>query len=87
LDCPKVSREIDWLQSGSSPWMPVGGLAAGIVLALPETLDPELRHSIAERFQNPVFVVPTKRESIVALQWTQGYVQATDDASTKAMAL
>jgi hypothetical protein len=87
LDNSSISREIDRLQSGSCPWMPVGGLAAGVVLALPETLSEELRHSIAERFQNPVFVVPTKRESIVALQWTQGYLHATADASPKAIAL
>jgi hypothetical protein len=86
LENPRVSREIDRLQTGSSPWMPVGGLAAGIVVALPETLNPELRHSIAERFQGPVFVVSTKRESIAALQWTQGYAEASG-TNTRAMAL
>jgi len=54
---------------------------------LPETLNPELRHAIAERFQHPVFVVSTKRESIVALQWTQGYAEAAADTNTRAMAL
>ena len=87
LENLQVSRAIDRLQLGSSPWMPVDGLASGIVVALPETLNPELRNSITERFQDPVFVVPTKRESIVVLQWTQGFVQSTTATNHRAMAL
>jgi hypothetical protein len=87
LERVQMSREIERLQSGSIPWMPIGGLAGGMVLALPETVSPELRQSIGERFQNPVFVIPTKRESIIALQWTQGYQQPTLDSTSKAIAL
>jgi hypothetical protein len=87
LDRAQVAREIDRLHVASNPWMPVEGFAAGMVVALPESLSPELRQSIAERFQDPVFVVPTKRESIVALQWTQGYVQGAVGQNPKAMAL
>ena len=87
LERAHLSREVDRLQSGSNPWMPVRGLAGGMVLAVPETVSPELRQSIAERFQHPVFVVPTKREAIIALQWTQGYLQPTVDPNPKAIAL
>ena len=87
LDRAQVSREIDRLHVASNPWMPIEGLVAGMVVALPESLSPELRQSIAERFQDPVFVVPTKRESIVALQWTQGYVQGATGGNPRAMAL
>jgi hypothetical protein len=86
LDRPHVSRQIDRLQSESNPWMPVEGLASGIVVALPETLNPEIRRSIAARFPDPLFVVPTKRDSIVALQWTQGYAEESID-DPRAMAL
>ena len=87
LERLQASREIDRLQSGSTPWMPVAGLASGMILALPETLTEELRQSITERFQTPLFVVSTQRESIIALQWTQGFVQATASAQNPAMAL
>jgi hypothetical protein len=75
------------LQIESSPWTPVRGEAAGIVVALPETLSQELRNSIADRFQEPAFLVPTKRESIVVVQWTQGYADAAADAKIKTPAL
>jgi hypothetical protein len=87
LERPQASREIDRLQSASIPWMPVAGLASGMILAMPETLTQELRQSIVERFQTPVFVVSTQRESVIALQWTQGYTQAAGDANNRAMAL
>jgi hypothetical protein len=87
LERVQMSREIERLQSGSNPWMPIGGLTGGMVLALPETVSLQLRQFIAERFQNPVFVIATKRESIIALQWTQGYQQPTLDSNSEAIAL
>lgn len=87
VELPQVSQEFDQLQNSSSPWIPVNGQAAGTVVAIPDTLTDELRLSISERFHDSVFVVPTKGESIVALQWTQGYVQGKADANRKAMAL
>lgn len=73
LEHPFIVTTLNRLQAESSPWMPVEGKILKTVVAIPHSVSPELREAVLDRIGRPVDCVETTRESLIVVQWTQGY--------------